>query len=205
MKTTNQPHLNRRQLLLGTSCATGLLLSGCVSTGSQEAQQQYSIAFDSRQRFSQPRRGTLIVSPIKIASPFHRKAIYYQSAQYQVAPFAYNQWADSPEKMLDNSLVSVLSRANVFSTVAPISAPISGDYRLDIQINRFIQDFTATPSVFVIDAAVQLYDINRDRAAGQAQFSSRQVAKQDNAASGVQAANQAMAEITDQLIRFLAR
>lgn len=194
--------------IVSITSLTLALAAGCTTMNqSGQTKQEYSLTLDYQpdsMASSVSKEGTLVVSPIQIASPYHRKLIYYQEQPYKLSAFAYNEWADIPEKMLDEQLISMLTRANTFDSVAPISAPIAGDYRLDVQITRMMQDFTSTPSTFVIDASAQLYDINNDKLSAQTQLNATVKTTEDTPEAGVVAANQALGQISQSLVRFLS-
>jgi ABC-type uncharacterized transport system auxiliary subunit len=204
--------INRRQLLhIGTMSSFLSLTAGCTSSSvpsvthdDKNRQREYSLSFSTPPRSTLPPiPGTLIVSKIELASPYHRRDIHYQREPFEIAAYALSSWADTPAKMLNNSLVSSLTRAGIFQAVAPISAPVSGDYRLDTQMTKLLHDFTAKPSKFVIALSAQIYDLQKGKIAAQTEIEEAVPALTESATGGVVAANAAMQKITNKLVAFL--
>ena len=105
--------------------------------------------------------GTLVVSVPHEHNGSNTNGIAYLLRPHELRYYSYNQWADSPARLLLPLLVQALEKTHCWGTVAQAAAALRGDYRLDTTILQWQQEFFPSPSRVRIALRVQMVDIQK--------------------------------------------
>lgn len=201
----NIPH----QLRVGLVLSGLALLAGCGSLLPKPAVPPVLYALDDvtvvvavQPAASAP---TLIVSTPRAAAGFDTRHIVYQRQAHQLDYFAQSQWADTPAQMLAPMLLRALERGGAFRAVLAAPAAAAGDYRLDTELIRLQQDFSATPSRVRLTLRAVLVDTATRRAMAAREFDLSLPAPSEDTYGGVRAANQAAQQLLSELAAFCAQ
>ena len=106
--------------------------------------------------------------------------------------------------MLAPLLAQALEQAGAFRAVVRTTNPIPADLRLDTELIRLQQDFTAQPSRVELALRAQLYDVNSKTILAVREFDATETATSEDAYGGVMAANRALERLLVQLTDFCA-
>ena len=122
----------------------------------------------------------------------------------ELEAFAYNEWVDTPARMLAPLMVQALQGSGAFSAVLLAPSAASGTLRLETELIRLQQDFSSAPSrVRMTLRAVLLESTNR-RVIAVREFDVGSAAPSDAPAGGVAAAHQATQQLLAALAAFCA-
>jgi len=147
---------------------------------------------------------TILVATIQSAPGYQTNAMHYVITPFQLQSFATHAWVSPPAKLWQPILQTALTHAQVGAIVAT-PTPVQADYRLDVRLNRFEQNFQKPQSVFVMQASVVLQNIHTGRVAGQRTFNIRIPAQKSTPYAGVLAANKAVSEMDKDIISYLSK
>lgn len=140
----------------------------------------------------------LAVSPITTRSGYDTPQIAYLRQPLELEYFATHRWADTPAHMLKPLLTQALTAQ--FVTAAP--GQVSAHLRLDTELIRLQQDFTAQPSRVQITLRAQLIDVQEKRIIAVREFNETEPSASEDAYGGVLAANRALLRILKQIAGF---
>jgi len=138
-----------------------LLLTACAAWQSPPAApiKTYLLEADSAAVSRLASNGlTLAVAPPRAAPGFDTPGMAYVQRPHALAYFAHSQWVDTPARMLAPLLVRALEQGGGFAAVLPGSGPVAGDLRLETEIIRLQQEFTAVPSRVSFTLRARLLD-----------------------------------------------
>ena len=151
---------------------------------------------------AQPRDVAIEVAMPRAWPGFDTTDMVYTRGAYELDRFAANRWVDTPPRMLAPLVVRALEDTGSFRAVVQAPAAAPADYRLDTEIVRILQNFSATPSRTEIVVRAQITDLRRRRVVATRVFEDAEVSTADNAAGGAAAANVALARVLGQIARF---
>jgi cholesterol transport system auxiliary component len=140
----------------------------------------------------------LAVSPTTARSGYDTPQIAYLRQPLELEYFATHRWADTPAHMLKPLLTQALTAQ--FITAAP--GQVTAHLRLDTELIRLQQDFTAQPSRVQITLRAQLIDVQEKRIIAVREFDETEPSASEDAYGGVLAANRALLRILTQLAGF---
>ncbi len=185
------------------------LLCGCsaLTPLSAPVQTHYSLTDD---RANTPALApatalTLIVSPVHAEAGFDSRNIIYLREANRPEFYAQSEWVDTPARMLTPLVMSSLERTGAFRAVIQSPSSVAGDLRVSVEILRLQQEFTQTPSRVRFAVRAHVEDIATRRVLASREFEASVAAGSENAQGGVQAANQAVQNVLDQLAAFCAQ
>lgn len=118
--------------------------------------------------------------------------------------YSRNRWADTPARMLAPLLAQALERSGAFHAVVQTPSAASATLRLDTEIIRLQQDFSAQPSRVRFTLGAQLIDIGTRRVIASAEFDETESSATEDAYGGVLAANRALERLLVRLSAFCA-
>lgn len=116
--------------------------------------------------------------------------------------YARNRWADTPSRMLEPLIRQALQRSGGFRAVVPHG--VAAGLRLDTELVRLQQDFSARPSAVRITLRVQLIDTRARRVLASTELDEVEAATTDDPYGGVIAANLALARVLERVASFCA-
>jgi cholesterol transport system auxiliary component len=195
MRMTPTYRLFQRLLTLLAAAA----LAGCAALPGQAqgpAKQTYLLQWPQGLQLhaSAPERTchTLLVTPPRAASGFGGTGMAYSQTPYHISYFAYNQWVDTPGRMLEPLLVRALDRSGLFTAVVPAPAPVDADLRLDTEVLQLLQAFQGQRSEVRFDLRVRLFDLKRGTVLADRLITTHERAEKETPGGGAAAANRAL-------------
>jgi len=135
---------------------------------------------------------------------FDTAQMAYLRRPHELEYFAKSRWADAPARMLAPLVAQAIERAGGVREVALSPGAALADLRLDAELVRLLQDFTAAPSRARITLRVQLVDVRANRVLATREFDESEAAATDDAYGGVIAANRALERLLGQVAAFVA-
>jgi cholesterol transport system auxiliary component len=147
---------------------------------------------------------TLVVSAPHAAAGFDSPHLMYVRQADKLEYFAYNQWVDTPARMLAPLIVTAVERSGAFRAVVQTPSPASGELRLDTEIRRLQQEFLGTPSRVRFTLRAYLVDNTTRRVIASREFESVVASASDDPRGGVTAANSAVQTVLENLAAFCA-
>jgi cholesterol transport system auxiliary component len=147
---------------------------------------------------------TLIISPPHAAAGFDSQRIMYMRHADQLEYFAYNEWIDTPARMLAPLMATTIEHSGAFRAVVQTPSPAAGEMRLDTEILRLQHEFLSTPSRVRFTLRAYLMDSATRRVIAARNFESVVAAHTDNPEGGVVAANRAVKNVLEALSAFCA-
>jgi cholesterol transport system auxiliary component len=145
----------------------------------------------------------VLVVAMPRAAPGHDSVhmVYLQQPQ-ALASFAFNEWVDTPARMLAPLLVRTLQDSGAFRAVLLAPSAASGDLRLETELIRLQQDFSARPSQLRLTLRAVLLDSATRRVIAWREFDQIEPAATDDPAGGVAAAHVATQRLLAALAAF---
>ncbi|MGH7810938.1 MAG: ABC-type transport auxiliary lipoprotein family protein [Candidatus Binatia bacterium] len=195
---------------LGLTIVTFLMLSSACALGPKEnsAPRTYFLnpEIASKNPLDAPKRtggSVLLISQPKAQGGFDTARMAYLLRPYEVSYYAFNQWADTPARMLQRILVENLDKTGLWSAVLQTPGSVPAQYRLDIDNLILEQQFLSRPSRVRLALRAQIIDTKNQSILGTRYFELFEVAPTDDPYGGVQAANQAVANLLNELVAWL--
>ena len=148
---------------------------------------------------------TLIVSPPHAASGFDSQRMVYLRRADELQYFAYNEWIDTPSRMLAPLIVSAVNASGAFRAVVQTPSPATGDLRLDAEILRLQQEFFDSPSKVRFTLRAYIVDVTTRRVVATREFEALAAAPSEDARGGVTAAHAAVRSVLKELAEFCAQ
>lgn len=148
---------------------------------------------------------TLLVSAPRAAPGFDTEHMVYVRRALQVEAFAQNQWVAPPAQMLAPLMVRALQRSGAFQAVQMAPSATASELRLDTDLIRLQQDFTASPSQVRVTLRAVLIDPATRRVLAWRELDRSVPAPSDDPYGGVQAAHRAVRELMADLVLFCVK
>ncbi len=147
-------------------------------------------------------RAILLIGVPKAQSGFDTARMAYLPRPHELSYYAFNQWADTPGRMLQRPLAQAMETTGLWRAVVQTSSPVRADYRLDCDNLVLEQQFFSRSQVRLALRA-QLIDVRRQRVIGAHSFEIFEPSSSEDAYGGVVAANRASTKLLDQLTDWL--
>lgn len=144
----------------------------------------------------------LMITTPRAHGAYDTARIAYMQQQFGLRYYVHSRWADTPARMLAPLLAEAMNATGQFQAVYASPGRLSGELRLDTELQRFHQDFTAQPSQMHITLRAQLVDLADQRVIASRLFDIREAATSEDTYGGVQAANRATVQLMEQLAQF---
>ncbi len=207
-----QGEFEKRHWRLGAACAALALACGCGALKPAEAPRPHYYALDDVQRAqavgTKPAVSaalpTLIVSPPRAAAGFDSQRIVYLRQPHALDHYAYNEWADTPARMLAPLVVRAVERSGAFRAVVQTPSTASGELRLDVEVIRLQHEFFEKPSRVRFTLRAYVVDNTTRQVLASRELESVVEAKSEDAYGGVTAANQAVHAVLEELAALCA-
>ncbi|HZD39378.1 MAG TPA: ABC-type transport auxiliary lipoprotein family protein [Terriglobales bacterium] len=146
----------------------------------------------------------LLITQPKTQPGFDTPRMAYLPRPHEVAYFAFNQWADTPARMLQRVLVKNLDKTDLWSAVLQTPGAAPAQYRLDSDNLVLEQQFFSRPSLVRLALRAQLIDVRKQTVLGTRNFEAIEIAPSDDPYGGVVAANLATAKLITELGQWLS-
>jgi cholesterol transport system auxiliary component len=147
---------------------------------------------------------TLVVSLPRAQAGFDTTRMVYLLRPHEVSYYAFNQWADTPARMLMRLLALAMEKRALWVAVFQMPGPVRPDYRLDSDNLVLEQQFFSKPSRVRLALRAQLIDMKRQTVMDSRSFEIFEEAPTEDAYGGVIAANRAAVRLLDEVAAWLA-
>jgi cholesterol transport system auxiliary component len=148
-------------------------------------------------------RATLLISVPKAQPGFDTPRMAYLLRPHELSYYAFNQWVDTPGRMMLRFLAHAMESSGLWRAVAQTPSLVRADYRLDCDNLVLEQQFFSRSQVRLALRA-QLVDIKRQTVIGARNFEVFAASPSEDAYGGVLAANEASAKLLDELTSWVA-
>ncbi len=179
-----------------------LLLTGCSVPGRAPSTETFTLSLEPAGRSLDERGPVLEVAEPQARPGFATTGMAYREQPFELAYFAYNEWAAPPPKMLQPLLVEAMESAGAFSAVIDGPQRLGADRRLETELLYLIQDFTGETSHLEMAVRAQIIDMRSEEVIATRTFRTSQPAPSDDAYGGVVAANRALKQLLPELIQL---
>lgn len=149
-------------------------------------------------------RATLLISAPRAQPGFDTPRMAYLLRPHELNYYAFNQWVDTPGRMMLKLLVEAMERSGLWRAVIQAPSPLRADYRLDCD-NLVLEQQFFSPSRVRLGLRAQLIDTKRQIVLGARNFEVLAPSPSEDAYGGVLAANEASAKLLDELTEWVAR
>ncbi len=187
--------------------AFSLLLSGCLSpVSTSDSGKAYMIRSTP---YTVPvrgqRTGVILVMPPNTTSIYNTRSMAYSTSPYQISYYAQNRWAEVPSDMIQPLIVKTLQKTKRFKAV--VSAPYPGryDYLLSTEITDLLQDFNSCTPVLKFTLRAQYSNGLTGRIIAVKEFTRSVPMRKKDPYAGVIAANEAVADVLEELAEFIVK
>ncbi len=147
---------------------------------------------------------TLMVSPPHAAAGFDSPRIMYVRKAGQLEYFAYNEWVDTPARMLAPLVVAAIGGSGAFRAVVGTPSAATGELRLDTEILRLQHEFLGSPSQVRFTMRAYLVESATRRVIDSRDFEAVIPAASEDPLGGVAAASHAVQTVLVDLTTFCA-
>jgi len=186
-------------------CAVIALLAACTALQPPQVEQASTYVLEAMPAAGaqRPRRDLVLEVSMPRARPgFDTPQMAYTRRANALDYFARHRWADTPAHMLAPLLAQALEQSGSFRAVVQSPSLATAQLRLDTELVRLQQDFSARPSRVQLTLRAQLIDADTRRVLAAAEFDETEAAPSDDPYGGVIAANRALARLLERLVAF---
>ncbi|MEM9384414.1 MAG: LPS assembly lipoprotein LptE [Pseudomonadota bacterium] len=191
---------------LVAACAFAFLLAGCsLFGGATEPVASYRLEGTGSgvSAFSGEPCCLLEVRTPLPAPGFATARMVYERNDYQNEAFAYAEWVDTLPTMLRASMIDSFDRLGRFEAVVGAPSPQLPDYRLESRGLMVIQRFDGERSEVEVALRARLVDADSRALLGARRFSIVVPAEPANSEGGVEAANEALDQLMEELASYV--
>ncbi len=148
-----------------------------------------------------PTPASLRINPPRAVAGFDSRRIVYLREPYRLDYFAKHEWVDTPARMLAPLLLSAWEAGGRYRVVLGGHSAGSAEFSLDTELIRLQQDFSQSPSQVRLTLRASLLDNTSRRVLASREFDARVAAPSDDAGGGVIAANLAVQQVSNEMVR----
>ena len=189
---------------------TLLLLIGACSLGPTEMTAPRTYYLNPEISWKNPHgygvrigaRALLITQP-KAQAGFDTVRMAYLLRPYEVNYYAFNQWADTPARLLHRIMVDNLDKTGLWRAVVQTPGTVPAQYRLDCDNLVLEQQFFARPSRVRLALRAQIIDLKETAIVATRYFELFEAAPSDDPYGGVLAANHAAEKLMIEMAAWL--
>jgi cholesterol transport system auxiliary component len=169
-----------------------LLAPGCAGLQPPPAQPLQLFVLDAQPRAAREagERGPAPAVSVRARPGFDTARMAYVRRPHEVEYFAHSRWADTPARMLAPLIAQACRR--------------QGAVKLDAELVRLAQDFTARPSRVRLTLRATLIETASSRVLAARELDELEDAPSDDPYGGVLAANRALERLLGRLAEFCA-
>jgi cholesterol transport system auxiliary component len=206
------PHSRHRRTAAGLLLAGAwpVLLAGCgASLLPKPAPPPARFTLDDSALPAAPREAAagapvLVVVVPRAAPGFDSTRMVYLQRAQALEAFAFNEWVDTPARLMAPLLVRSLQGSGAFSAVLLAPSAAMGALRLETELLRLQQDFGSRPSHVRLTLRAVLMDTGTRRVIAWREFDETVPATSDDPVGGAAAAQQATQRVLAALTLFCA-
>jgi cholesterol transport system auxiliary component len=199
----------RNKLLQLFTFALSVYAGGCV-LGPNEASAPRTYFLNPEISWKNPygygeRIGTsvLLITQPRAQAGFDTARMAYLLRPHEVSYYAFNQWADTPARLLHQIMVENLDKTGLWSAVLQARGTVPVHYRLECDNLVLEQQFFSRPSRVRLALRAQIVETKKEMILGTRYFEVFEAAATDDPYGGVQAANQASEKFIVELAEWL--
>ena len=180
-------------------------LSACGVVNPEKPPSTYFLSFSPSQTATpKPNAPTLFIAEPQAAAGYESDALVYSDTPYQLKSYRNSRWIDTPVRMLQPLLVESMAATGAFSAILVSNSPtLAAQWRLESELLSLYQDFSTQPSQVHAVLRVQLLDLQQRQIVATKTFRSQVASPSDDAIGGISGANQAVANVLEQLMGFV--
>lgn len=188
--------------------AMSMGLTACIHIGTPvtETTQNYTLVDLPSTPIHAPYTGKVVAVGSGEALPRVRSSsMLYQQKDFQLKEYALHRWLAPPVSMIAPIISSELDHTGAFKAV--VSAPSYAgmpDYQISVVLERLQQNFVLEKSTEQLVLQLILVNMKTNQVVAAKTFSAEVDAAPD-APGGVLAANQALAQLMPDMIRFIVQ
>jgi cholesterol transport system auxiliary component len=188
-----------------TLCALACVLTACISSGPRDVQRYYVLedARSSNTKTGTERKATLLVAPSTVSSFYDTQGIAYSRAPGMRSYYQYHSWTEAPGRRIDALLAARLERSGAFRTVASVTSAVRGELVLSTYLTEFYHDAAVDPGSGRVALTAELTDPARRTLVARRSFAASVSAASYDAPGAVQALNQALGAVLDELVAWV--
>jgi cholesterol transport system auxiliary component len=188
--------------------ALALLATACISVdiGKDTAQQAQFRIVDSAATPAAAARSSgrdLVVAPQPSSSVDDSFSLAFSRQPNQRAAYQFATWSDRPSNRLAQLLVDRLGARRSFASVTLAGRGVAGDVQLNLSVNDFYHDASATPGAARVEIAAELIDRSSRRLIARQTFSASAPVSAANAAAAAAALGVASTKVLDDLVAWI--
>lgn len=177
-----------------------LFISGCSIKQESIEMNNYAIDFKLPQTTFKTQSGSILIKEPTINSSFANKRIIYSLKPYSFESYAKNQWVDYPSSMLHQKLHDSIEKSTLFQHTL-LKANALSSYTLQTHIGQLYHDFQDKHSYAVVNIKFELF--KQQTLKKTFTYQKKIVCKQNNAYGFVKAVNEALKEVSVDLVEQL--
>ncbi len=148
-------------------------------------------------------QAVLLITQPKAQAGFDTARMAYLLRPYEVNYYAFNQWADTPARLLHRIMVENLDKTGLWNAVVQTSGTVPAQYRLDCDNLVLEQQFFSSPSRVRLSLRAQIIETRRQVVLATRYFDMLEPAPTDDAYGGVLAANHAAEKLMIEMAAWL--
>jgi cholesterol transport system auxiliary component len=188
-----------------TLVALACVLTACISSGPRDVQRYYVLedAKPSSAKTETERKATLLLAPTTVSGFYDTQGIAYSRAPGMRSYYQYHSWTEPPGRRLDALLASRLERSGAFRTVASVTSAVRGELVLNTYLTELYHDATVDPGSGRVALTAELTDPARRTLVARRSFAASASAASYDAPGAVQALNQALGAVLDELVPWV--
>jgi cholesterol transport system auxiliary component len=145
----------------------------------------------------------LLVTQPRAQAGFDTARMAYLLRRYEVNYYAFNQWADTPARLLHRVIVENLDKSGLWIAVLQTPGAVPAQYRLDLDNLILEQQFFSQPSRVRLSVRAQIIETKKPAILATRSFEVLEAAPTEDAYGGVLAANQAAAKLLIEMADWL--
>jgi len=205
MITMHRPNKIRRTVSL-----TLVLFAGACSIGPTETSAPRTYFLNPEISWKNPHgygerigASVLLIPQPKAQAGFDSTRMAYLRRPYEVNYYAFNQWADTPARLLHRILVENLDKTGLWRAVLQTPGLVPAQYRLDCDNLVLEQQFFSPPSRMRLALRAQIVATKTQAILDTRYFEMFEAAASDDAYGGVEAANRAAEKLLIEMAAWL--
>jgi cholesterol transport system auxiliary component len=146
----------------------------------------------------------LLITQPRAQAGFDSARMAYMLRPYEVSYYGYNQWADTPARMLHRVMVEGFDKSGLWGAVLQTPVAVPAQYRLDCDNLVLEQQFFSNPSRVRLALRAQIVKTKSQTILDTRYFEFFEDAVTDDAYGGVQAANYAVTKVITEMAEWLS-
>ncbi len=201
----------RRRIVLGAAAVPpAAILAGCAGLGPAPAHVHYELedAAPAAAARAAPAPGaasarTLLIAGVAGSAFYDGTGLAYSRAAGARAYYQFASWTERPSLRIARLLERRLAASGAFADVASATAPVRGDWLLELRLEQLYHDDAAPPGVARVEVVAELTDWAARRALGRRRFEQVEPLAAESAAQAVAACGRALSRLLDETQRWV--